>query len=88
MTNLTVALDETVIRKARIRAINEGTSVSAKVREFLAQYAQELPQTSAGQGFLDLARQSNANAQGATWSREDAYERTSTQSAIKANIKK
>jgi plasmid stability protein len=39
MTNLTISLDETVIRKARIRAIQEGTSVSAKVREFLSRYA-------------------------------------------------
>ncbi len=39
MTNLTIALDESIVRKARIRAIQEGTSVSAKVRDFLAQYA-------------------------------------------------
>ena len=39
MTNLTISLDEAIVRKARIRAIEEGTSVSAKVREFLAQYA-------------------------------------------------
>jgi plasmid stability protein len=39
MANLTISLDETIIRKARIRAIHEGTSVSAKVREFLARYA-------------------------------------------------
>ncbi|MBK6868108.1 MAG: hypothetical protein IPG98_09365 [Burkholderiales bacterium] len=39
MTNLTVSLDEHIIRKARLRAIEEGTSVSAKVREFLARYA-------------------------------------------------
>ncbi|MBK7549683.1 MAG: hypothetical protein IPI20_18560 [Rhodoferax sp.] len=39
MANLTISLDEAVIRKARIRAIQEGTSVSAKVREFLTRYA-------------------------------------------------
>jgi hypothetical protein len=39
MTNLTLSLDDAIVRKARIRAIEEGTSVSAKVREFLAQYA-------------------------------------------------
>ena len=36
MTNLTISLDENTVRKARLRAIDEGTSVSAKVREFLA----------------------------------------------------
>jgi len=39
MTNLTISLDDAIVRKARIRAIEEGTSVSAKVREFLAHYA-------------------------------------------------
>lgn len=39
MSNLTISVDENLIRQARVRAIQEGTSVSAKVREFLAQYA-------------------------------------------------
>lgn len=39
ITNLTISLDENTVRKARLRAIEEGTSVSAKVREFLARYA-------------------------------------------------
>lgn len=40
MTNLTITLDDAIVKKARVRAIQEGTSVSAKVREFLAAYAQ------------------------------------------------
>lgn len=47
MTNLTIALDEKIVRQARIRAIGEGTSVSAKVREFLAQYANATAQPAA-----------------------------------------
>jgi plasmid stability protein len=39
MSNLTISVDDELIRKARIKAIEQGTSVSAKVREFLAQYA-------------------------------------------------
>ena len=38
MSNLTVAVDDQLIKRARIRAIGEGTSVSALVREFLAHY--------------------------------------------------
>ncbi len=75
MTNLTIALDESIIRNARVRAIQEGTSLSAKVREFLSQYGQEMPTRAAGQGFLDIARQSRANSEAASWSREDAYDR-------------
>ena len=74
MTNLTISLDEAIIRKARVRAIHEGTSVSAKVREFLAQYVQEPAGKSVGQAFLDHAASSAANNQSATWSRGDAYD--------------
>jgi len=45
MTNLTISVDENLVRQARIRAIQEGTSLSAKVREFLAAYAQSANHT-------------------------------------------
>lgn len=44
MSNLTISVDDELIRQARIKAIEQGTSVSAKVREFLTQYARgDLP---------------------------------------------
>ena len=47
MTNLTLSLDEELVKRARIRAIEEGTSLSAKVREFLAAYTQTAALTTA-----------------------------------------
>lgn len=47
MTNLTLSLDEELVKRARIRAIEEGTSLSAKVREFLAAYTQTTALTAA-----------------------------------------
>ena len=41
MGNLTISLDDAVIQQARVRAIQEGTSVTAKVREFLMAYTQQ-----------------------------------------------
>lgn len=38
MSNLTISVDDDLIKRARVRAIQQGTSLSAKVREFLAQY--------------------------------------------------
>ena len=38
MANLTISLDENLVKQARIKAIQEGTSLSAKVREMLAAY--------------------------------------------------
>ncbi len=76
MTNLTISLDESTIKMARVRAIQEGTSVSAKVREFLADYARgDDRQASAGMAFLAAARASRANMDGARWSRDEAHDR-------------
>lgn len=79
MTNFTVSVDENLIKRARVCAIEQGTSLSAKVREFLTEYAQDThrpsPQIAAGQAFLDGARNSVANNEGATWSRADTYDR-------------
>jgi plasmid stability protein len=41
MSNLTIAVDDELIKLARIRAIQQGTSLSAKVREFLQAYVNE-----------------------------------------------
>lgn len=40
MSNLTLSIDDHIIKRARIKAIEEGTSLSAKVRELLVQYVQ------------------------------------------------
>jgi plasmid stability protein len=76
MTNLTVALDDGIARQARIRALTEGTSLSAKVREFLADYALgPSRQKTAARAFIAAARASRANGEGAQWAREDLYDR-------------
>ena len=38
MPNLTISLDDQLIKHARIRVAQQGTSLSAKVRELLQQY--------------------------------------------------
>ena len=60
MGNMTISLDPAVVRNARIRAIHEGTSVSAKVREFLAQHASAPAEQAkpAGFAFLEAAKSS------------------------------
>jgi len=79
MSNLTIAVDDNIVKLARVRAIQQGTSVSAKVREFLASYAQgetlPNPQLAAGQAFMTAALGSSANTEGVAWVREDAYDR-------------
>ena len=38
MTNLTVAIDDALLQRAREAAVRENTSVNALVREFLSRY--------------------------------------------------
>ena len=83
MSNLTIAVDDDTVRQARIRALQEGTSLSAKVREFLAAYAQGVPKRSASDVTADLMRMMEAvraEAQpgdlpegGRVFSREETY---------------
>ncbi|MBC8363836.1 MAG: hypothetical protein H8E59_02410 [Actinobacteria bacterium] len=39
MSNLTLALDDDLLRRARVRAAEQGTSVNAVVRDLLIAYA-------------------------------------------------
>lgn len=77
MTNLTVTVDEDLLRRARIRALQHGTSVNALLREYLEAYAGEPELKQAMDQFVELARESQAGSgsEGRTWSREDAYDR-------------
>ena len=49
MSNLTISVDENLIKQARVRAIQQGTSLSAKVRDFLQVYVNEADKTFAKQ---------------------------------------
>lgn len=77
VSNLTLSLDADTLRRARIRALEQGTSVNAVVREFLAAYAGDA-ETEARQTVLALARASRAGSDASngsrSWARPDAYE--------------
>ena len=77
MANLTVSVDERVLRRARIRALEQGTSVNALVGEYLERYAGADPAAAALAGFLDLASRLHAGSgpEGRTWRRDDLYDR-------------
>jgi hypothetical protein len=78
MANLTVTLDDRVLRRARIRALERGTSVNAVVSAYLASYAGADAMKAALEGFLALAEQSQAGSGpgGRSWTREELYDRT------------
>ena len=78
MANLTLVVDDDLLRRARKRAIDQGTSVNAVVGAFLDQYAGADVAGAALTGFLELAAAAGASSGegGRTWTREELYDRT------------
>jgi plasmid stability protein len=77
MANLTITVDDQLLKRARIRAIENGTSVNAVVSEFLGRYAGDGGTHAALAAFLELARRSEASSgrEGRSWRRDDLYDR-------------
>jgi len=76
MANLTITIDEESLKKARIRAIQEGTSVNALLREFLDSYAGvRREQQAAMRKILAISSSSNSRRGGRTWTRDSLHER-------------
>ena len=77
MANLTLTIDEATLRRARIRALELGTSVNAVVRGYLEAFAEGSAGREGMAAFLALTGRSQASsgAGGRTWTRDDLHER-------------
>jgi plasmid stability protein len=77
VANLTIAVDDDTLKKARIRALEEDTSVNAVLREYLEEYAgRRQEQLEAARRIIEASRESRSGSgpNGRKWKREDAYE--------------
>lgn len=77
MANLTIAIDDGTLKKARMRALEEDTSVNAVLREYLEEYAgRRQEQLEAARRIIESSRESSSGSGpgGRKWKREDAYE--------------
>ncbi len=77
MANLTITVDEGTLKRARMRALEEDTSVNAVLREYLEEYAGgRREQLEAARRIIEDARRGGAGSGpgGRKWKREDAYE--------------
>ncbi|WP_295544505.1 hypothetical protein [uncultured Thiohalocapsa sp.] len=79
MSNLTISVPADVLKRARIRAIEEGVSVNAVLARYLEGWAQpnelrRLRQNAADR-LVQLGEQSQAGSGGRRWSRDELYER-------------
>ena len=74
--NLTIVVDDDILKRARIRAIEENTSVNAVVRDYLATYAgADRRRDDACERLLALSRASRSRRGSAVWSRDELHER-------------
>jgi len=75
--NLTITVDEDVLRQARIRALQQGTSVNLVLGEYLRAYAGITGVCEAVDRALAVAERcsSGSGSGGRTWRRVDAHDR-------------
>jgi hypothetical protein len=76
MANLTITVDEGTLKQARMRALEEDTSVNAVLREYLEEYAgRRRERREAARRILESARNSRASSEGQGLpKREELYE--------------
>lgn len=79
MANLTISVDEEVLKRARIRALEENSSVNAVLGRYLAEYARlhevRRLREQAVNAVLELAAEADTGSGGHAWKRDDLHER-------------
>lgn len=76
MKNITLAIDETLLERARLHAAQRGTTVNALVREFLAQIAAQDDRIAQARAEIRaMAGKSHLEIGARAWTRDDLHER-------------
>ena len=76
MANLTITIEDALLRRARMRALEQGTSVNALLREYLEAYAGSARlRERALADLLALSRAATSRRGAATWTRDELHER-------------
>jgi hypothetical protein len=79
MANLTISVDAEALKRVRIKALEQGSSANALLREYLDSYvdndADRERRRQALEEAFEIARRVGARSGGITWKREDLYDR-------------
>ena len=76
MKNVTIALDERLIREVRRIAADRSTTLNAMIRGFLEELTErESGAVKARRRIVELCRESHAEVGPRTWSRDELHER-------------
>ncbi|HLE83697.1 MAG TPA: hypothetical protein VJG13_05105 [Thermoanaerobaculia bacterium] len=77
MSNLTIVVDEEVLKRARIRALELGTSVNALVKDYLESFSSAATERrQATQALLEMSRAATSRRGGRRWTREELHDRS------------
>lgn len=76
MGNLTLSIEEETLKRARMRALEEGTSVNALVRDYLNDYASlAARREEAMKNLLRLSQLAKTKRGNRRWTRNDLHTR-------------
>ena len=76
-SNLTITVDDEALRRARMRALAQGTSVNALLSDYLEAYAGVRSEhAEAVRTLLQLSRSASSGRGDAAWTREGLHERS------------
>jgi hypothetical protein len=77
LANLTLTIDDRLLLRARQRALEQGTSVNALVREYLESYTGDDDAVDAARALVALAESASGSSgsSGRSWTRDDIHGR-------------
>lgn len=75
MANLTLAIDDALLQRAREAALRDNTSVNALVRDFLGHYVDARSRRLAALASFEAVATSTESASREPWCRESLHER-------------
>lgn len=76
MANLTISVDEALLKRARMRALEQGTSVNAVLRDYLESYAGlAAEREAAAKAILGISEVAQSRHEGPRWTREELHQR-------------
>jgi plasmid stability protein len=76
MANLTIVVDDTLLRRARVKAAQLGTSVNSVLREKLVSWLGGVDKRSRSvESLLERSGRSRSGRGGRSWTRDELHER-------------
>jgi hypothetical protein len=75
MANLTVAIDDALLQRAREAAVRENTSVNALVRDFLSRYVDARSQRLQALERIESVAAASGSRSQEPWNRESLHQR-------------